>query len=213
MKKFLFDLFPVIVFFVVFNYAEKNVELSQQWVSHYIGFLISDGKVPKEVAPVLLATSVSILASLGQLLWLLGTRQKIDGMFMLSLGIIGVFGGLTIYFHNETFIKWKPTILYWCFGVSMAISQFLFKKNAIRSMMEKEISLPDQVWNRLGLAWMGFFVTLGVLNLLVAFNVQTSTWVSFKTFGMPVLMFVFIIAQSFYLSPYLEPENGGKDGK
>lgn len=215
MKKFLFDLFPVIVFFALFKYGEANVATSQMLVLKYLGFLISDGKVPEMVAPVLLATAVSILATILQIGYLLVTRQKVDGMLWLSFAIIAVFGGMTIYFHSETFIKWKPTVLYWCFGGGMLISQFLFKRNMIRTMLEAQMSLPDAVWSKVGISWAMFFVVMGVLNLYVAFNFPTATWVNFKLFGGSGLMFVFVIAQSMYLGKYLEQDQNQEknDGK
>ncbi|MEO8408364.1 MAG: septation protein A, partial [Oxalobacteraceae bacterium] len=114
------------------------------------------------------------------------------------------FGGATIYFHNENFIKWKPTVLYWCFGAALFGGQIFMRKNLIRSMMEQQIKLPDTIWQRLNLAWSIFFLAMGFLNLYVAFNFPTATWVNFKLFGGMGLMFAFIIAQSLFLSKYMK---------
>lgn len=206
MKKFLFDLFPVIVFFVVFNLANRDSATSQSIVEHYLGFLIFDGKVPDSVAPVLLATAVSILATMLQVAFLLLRGKKVDGMLWLSFFIISVMGGLTIYFHNENFIKWKPTILYWAFASALFIGQLVLKRNLIRSLLEAQMSLPEPVWNKIGLAWAIFFAVMGCINLYVAFNFTTATWVNFKLFGGTILMFIFVIGQSLYLSKYLEQE-------
>lgn len=210
MKKFLFDLFPVIVFFIAYKLGNTDLATSQHLVQSYLGFMIVDGKVPDSVAPTLLATFVAIVATFGQLAYLFTTKQKIDGMLWLSFVIIVVFGGMTIYFHSEEFIKWKPTILYWCFGIGLITSQYVFKRNPIRALLQAqaEIQLPDGVWARLGLAWGMFFFVMGLINLYVAFyaNASTNTWVNFKLFGGPALMFVFIIGQSMYLSKYLDQE-------
>jgi intracellular septation protein len=202
--KFLFDLFPVILFFGVFKWGEGNPTAAQSIVQEYLSGIVSGGVAALDQAPIMLATAVAILATLGQIGYLLLRRKKVDGMLWVSLAIITVFGGATIYFHNETFIKWKPTVLYWIFGVALLVSQALFSKNLIRLMMEKQIMLPDPLWQRLNLVWAGFFAAMGVLNLYVAYSFSTAIWVNFKLFGFTGLMFAFIIAQSMFLSKHIK---------
>jgi intracellular septation protein len=202
--KFLFDLFPVILFFSVFKWGENHTATAQSVVEQYLSAFVSGGVITDAQAPILLATAVAILATVGQIGYLLVRGKKVDGMLWVSLAIIVFFGGATIYFHNETFIKWKPTVLYWCFGAVLLASQFLFRKNLIRTMMEKQLTLPDQIWQRLGLVWASFFALMGLLNLYVAFNFPTTTWVNFKLFGGMGLMFVFVVGQSVFLSKYMK---------
>ncbi|MDP9108235.1 MAG: septation protein A [Pseudomonadota bacterium] len=202
--KFLFDLFPVILFFAMFKWGEGHVAAAQSLGSTYLSGLVSGGVVSAEQAPILLATSVVMLATFAQIAYLLLRRKKIDAMLWISLVIITVFGGATIYFHNPTFIKWKPTVLYWSFTLMFLISQFVMKKNVIKTMMGGQVDLPTAVWNRLNLAWAAFFLMMGVLNLYVAFNYSQSTWVTFKSFGGMGLMFVFVLAQSVFLSKHLQ---------
>jgi intracellular septation protein len=213
MKKFLFDMFPVLIFFIVFKIAEMYVPESQALVSKYLAFLISDGKVPESVATVLLATAVMIIATLAQIGFILARGQKVDMMLWLSFGTVSILGGMTIYFHSDAFIKWKPTVLYWTFASAMLIAQFLFKRNMIRVALEAQMQLPEAVWSRLGVAWALFFGVMGVANYYVAFNFSTSTWVNFKLFGGALLMFAFVIAQSIYLSKYIEEENTEEEKK
>ncbi|MDB5937381.1 MAG: septation protein [Massilia sp.] len=206
--KFLFDLFPVILFFIVYKLGEGHQETANALVSHYLSGLISGGTVAASQAPVILATVVGIIATVLQIGYLLVRGRKVDGMLWVSLGIIGVMGGATIYFHDDNFIKWKPTILYWTFALALLVGMFM-RKNLIRKAMEENIKLPDAVWARLGFAWAAFFVLLGVLNLFVAFvffKNDTSSWVSFKLFGVTGLFFVFIIGQGFLLAKYVEEE-------
>lgn len=202
--KFLFDLFPVLLFFVAFKWGDGHTSTAQSFATQYLSGLVSGGTVTEAQAPILLATAIAILASFCQIGYLLARRRKVDTMLWVSLAIIVFFGGATIYFHNETFIKWKPTVLYWCFGSSLLVSQVLLKKNLIRTMMEEQISLPDNVWQRLSLAWVAFFAAMGILNLYVAFNFPTAIWVNFKLFGGMGLMFVFVIGQSVFLSKYMK---------
>jgi intracellular septation protein len=205
--KFLFDLFPVILFFIVFKWGEGNAEAAQSFGQQFLSGLVSGGQVTLTQAPILLATAIAIIATIVQIGYLLSRRRKVDGTLWLSFAIIVFFGGATIYFHNETFIKWKPTVLYWCFAAALLFSQIFLKKNLIRTMMEKQMSLPDGIWRRVNLSWVAFFMTMGLLNLYVAFNFSTATWVNFKLFGGMGLMFAFIIAQSLVLSKYMkEPQ-------
>ncbi len=207
--KFLFDLFPVILFFAVFKWGDGNQEAAHALVSHYMSGLISGGAIVAAQAPIMLATVVGIAATALQIGYLLLRQRKVDAMLWVSLVVIVFFGGATIYFHNDDFIKWKPTILYWCFALSLLVGQVFFKKNLMRKVMESQIKLPDQVWNKLNYAWTSFFVFLGVLNLFVAFVVfksDTASWVSFKLFGITGIFIVFIIGQTMFLSKYLKED-------
>ena len=175
--KFLFDLFPVILFFIAFK-----------------------------VGDIFIATGVTIAATFAQIGWLLLRKKKIDVMLWVSLGIVVVAGGLTLLLHDETFIKWKPTVLYWAFAIGLGGSSLLFGKNLIRSVLEGQVKLPDPVWENLNLAWIGFFIFMGCANLAVAFafNLSTDTWVNFKLFGGMGLMLLFALAQGLVLSKYSE---------
>ena len=205
--KLLFDLFPVILFFAVFKFAGAQPEAAQAFAGQYLSFIVVDGEISAQQAPILLATAVAILATLAQVLWLLIRRRHVDTMLWVSLVIIMVFGGATIYFHDELFIKWKPTVLYWCFALALMGAQLILRKNLIRSLMGQQMTLPDPVWNKLNLAWGAFFAAMGALNLYVAFNFPLELWVNFKMFGFLGLMIAFVIAQTAYLSRYLkEPE-------
>ena len=125
-------------------------------------------------------------------------------MLWASLAIIAVFGGATLLLQNETFIKWKPTVLYWLFGAVLAGSSLIFRRNLIRKLMEEQVSLPDRVWGQLNASWIGFFALMGAANLIVAFNFPTDTWVNFKLFGGMGLMLAFVVAQSLLLAKYIE---------
>ena len=205
--KFLFDFLPILLFFGIFKWGQGSPEAAQALANDYLGAIVAGGVVTTGQAPILLATAVAIIASVAQIGWLLARRGKVEPMMWISLAIIVVFGGATIYFNNETFIKWKPTVLYWCFAGALLLALSAFKRNLVRAAMGKQITLPDEVWDKLNLAWIGFFAAMGVINLYVAFTFSTEAWVDFKTFGLMGLMFVFIIGQTFYLSKYIkDPE-------
>lgn len=206
--KFLFDLFPVILFFVMFKWGESNPEAALALSDRYLSALIADGSATLQQAPILLATAVAILATVAQIAYLVVRGKKVEPMLWISLAIIAVFGGATIYFHNETFIMWKPTVLYWLFAGALLFSQLVFDRNLIRQMMEKQIALPGAVWHRLNLSWAAFFTAMGLINLYVAYSFSQSTWVNFKLFGFTGLMLAFVIAQSMLLSKHIKEDDG-----
>jgi intracellular septation protein len=180
LMKFLFDLFPVILFFVAFK-----------------------------LFGIYTATAVAIAATFVQIGWVWYRRRKVDNMLWVSLGVIVVFGGATLLLHDETFIKWKPTVLYWLFGAALLIADLGFRRNLIRAMMEKQMALPDAVWRKLLLSWVGFFAMMGALNLYVAFNFSTDAWVNFKLFGGMGLMLGFVLLQALVLAKHVD----GKETK
>jgi intracellular septation protein len=207
--KFLFDLFPVILFFVAYKLGNGHPEAAQSAVAHYLGAIVDGGTVTLEQAPIMLATALAIVATALQIGYLLVRGRKVDGMLWLSLGVIVVTGGATIYFHDENFIKWKPTILYWAFALALFVAQVGFRNNLMRKVMEAQIRLPEPVWNRVGYAWMLFFAAMGVLNLLMAFVVfkgNTGAWVSFKLFGFTGIFFAFIVVQTLLLGKHIQED-------
>lgn len=196
--KILFDLFPVILFFAVFKLAGSNPDATQAFAA-YIGYQADPAHLP-----VLAATATAIIATLAQIIWVKWRHDKVDTMLWVSFAIIVVFGGATLLLHDEAFIKVKPTALYWLFALVLIFSDIFFKKNLIRSLMQEKMSLPDRIWGQLNLAWSGFFILLGILNLYVAWNFATDTWVNFKLFGATGIMFIFIILQAMMVSKYIE---------
>ena len=172
--KFLFDLFPVVLFFVAFKLADIYV-----------------------------ATATAIAATFVQVGWLKLRGKRIEPMLWASLAIIVVFGGATLVLKDETFIKWKPTVLYWLFGAVLA-GAAAARRNLIRAMLSEHMQLPAPVWTRLNLSWIAFFALMGGLNLYVAYNFPTDLWVNFKLFGGMGLMFLFVLAQAFVLGKYAD---------
>ncbi len=208
--KFLLDFLPLALFFGTFKLAEGHKAAAALFATEHFGFMVSGGQVGPEEAPVLLATLVVIVATLLQALITKLRGKKIDLMLWISLSLVVVLGGLTVWFHNETFIKWKPTGVYMAMALTFWGSQALFGKSLIKATLGAEMPLPEAVWRRLNWAWVGFFVLMGLLNIWVAYNFSTSTWASFKAFGTVGLMFVFVLAQGFYMSRHLPEEEAEK---
>jgi intracellular septation protein len=170
--KFLIDFFPVVLFFLAFK-----------------------------AKGIFVATMVAIVASFVQIGYMLATKKKVEPMMWLSLGIIAVFGGLTILLHNETFIKWKPSILYWTMGLAMLAGQVFFRKIAVEALLGKQMTLPQKTWNAINLSWSLFFLVLGCVNLAVAYSFSTETWVNFKLFGIMGCILAFAVVQSIIIGP------------
>lgn len=209
--KLLLDFLPLILFFGTFKYAEGQADAAAAFATQHFGFLVSGGQVGPQEAPVLLATVVVMAATLLQALVLKLRGKKIDLMLWISLALVVVLGGATIWFHSETFIKWKPTGLYWAMALVFFGSQSFFNKNLLQAMLGKDLQLPAPVWRRLNWAWVAFFAAMGVLNLYVAYHYSTSTWANFKVFGTTGLMLIFTLAQGLYMSKYLSDEGNKQD--
>jgi intracellular septation protein len=173
--KILFDIFPVLLFFVVFK-----------------------------IFGVYPATASAIVATFLQVAWVKWQHGKVDTTLWVSLGIIVIFGGATLWLHNENFIKMKPTALYWFFASAILFSRAFMKKNLMRMLLQGKIELPEPIWQRLNYAWSAFFAVLGCLNLYVAFNFSMDTWVDFKLFGTTGMMLVFVLVQAAFLSKHIK---------
>ncbi|MFT3856532.1 MAG: septation protein A [Aquabacterium sp.] len=208
--KIFFDLLPIFLFFAGYKWADGHKDLAAQWMTQYLGFAVAGGKVGATEAPVLLATVIVIFATLLQIVILKAMRKPVDRMLWAGLVVVVVLGGLTLWFHDETFIKWKPTIIYWLMAGGFLVTEILMGKKLLAQMMGGEIEAPDAVWRNLGWAWVLFFVGMGVLNLWVAFHFPTDTWVSFKMWGSLGLTLVFTLAQGLYLSRHIKPHETSK---
>ena len=204
--KIFFDFLPLLLFFIVGKYADNNVEWAARFATEHFGFLVSGGVVGTVEASALLATIVVIVATTLQIAYLLMARKKIDLMLWVTFALVVTLGGATIWFHNATFIKWKPSVLYWAMGLAFWISQTIFHKNLLQTLIGKQLRLPAPVWQRLNFAWIAFFGLMGLLNLYVAYTYSISTWFTFKAFGATGLMLLFMLAQGMYLSKHIQPE-------
>jgi intracellular septation protein len=207
--KFLFDMIPLLLFFGAYKLSGWNADAAQHFINTYLSGMISGGSVTPEQAPIVIATLVGILATMAQIAVIKLRGRKVDGMLWFSLAMFVVFGGLTIYLHDEDFIKWKLSIVYWLFAAGLLISDRVFKKNLMQKSMGEIVQLPALIWARLNMAWIIFFTAMGLLNWYIAFVLfkgDTSAWVSFKAFGSTALMFVFIVGQTIYLSRHMKDE-------
>jgi intracellular septation protein len=128
------------------------------------------------------ATAVAIAASIVQIAYFRWHRGKVAAVHWVSLAIISIFGGATLLLHDETFIKWKPTVLYWLFALTLVIGRVVFRRNLISALL-KDLTLPDAVWSRVTWGWVVFLVAMGSANLYVAANFTTDAWVNFKVWG------------------------------
>lgn len=199
MKKLLFDLFPIILFFVAYQLAQSNPQAASDTLT-WLGVQLTSTQKPG----VFIATLVAIAATFGQIGWLKVRGHSIDAMLWVSLVLIVIFGSATLIFHSETFIKWKPTVLYGVFALSLALAPRLSGRNLIRLMMQSQLELPDPVWARLNQMWALFFTAMGLANAWIANTYDTDTWVNFKLFGTLGLMLVFVLAQGVYLSRHMK---------
>lgn len=179
--KFLFDILPIIIFFLTYK-----------------------------IAGIFVATAVAIIVSIIQLLVFWFMYRRLEGMLLVSCLLVVVLGTITLLLHDEMFIKWKPTAIYWVFAIAFLGSQFIGDKTIVQRMLESNIELPKKVWSRLNISWAAFFTIVGFLNIYVVYHYSTNIWVNFKLFGIIGLTILFLIAQGFYITKHIkETENMG----
>lgn len=169
----LLDFFPILIFFVCYKFFG-----------------------------IYTATAVAMAASVLQVVFHRVQHQRYEKMHLISLALIMILGGATLFFHNPWFIKWKPTGIYWLSSLVFLGSALFGKKTLIQKMMEKNVSLPAPIWSRLNLAWASFFIIMGALNLYVAYYFDTDAWVNFKLFGGLGLTLLFVFFQAIYLTKH-----------
>jgi intracellular septation protein len=180
--KLLFDFFPILLFFIGYKFFE-----------------------------IYTATAIAMIGSLTQVFFYRLKYQHYEKMHLISLAIIMVLGGATLFFHNPWFIKWKPTGIYWLSALIFLGSQFVgSKKPIIQKMMESNVVLSPKIWRRLNVAWVVFFILMGVINLYVAYHYNTDVWVNFKLFGSVGFTLFFVLIQALYLTRHMEDKGLGK---
>jgi intracellular septation protein len=176
--KTLFDLFPVLLFFGAYKLFDIYV-----------------------------ATGVMMAATLLQSAYTYVRERSLPLMQKVTLIMVLAFGAVTLGLHDERFIKWKPTVLYTCLAVGLAIAVFALRKNFLRSLLGSQLELPDALWNKLNVAWIAYCAFMAALNAYVVLNYSTEEWVNFKLWGY-VFPLVFIVGQGLYIAPHMKlPED------
>lgn len=204
--KFLYDLFPVILYFI--SYFKADVILAHTPADQWI-----DTSRPEQVVATIIATTIAIAASFIQVSGFWIKHRRFEKMHIFSLAIISVLGGFTIYFGDPAFIQWKPTVLYWAFAVALLAGHYVSDRNLMERMMGHQVSMPKAIWAKLNMSWVIFFIISGIVNLYVAFyyhvdldaKTRMDTWVNFKLFGATGMTIVFMVGQAFYLARHIEP--------
>jgi intracellular septation protein len=203
--KLLFDFLPLIFFFATYKVAGLHADAAASLATRWMGGWVSGGVVGPKEAPVLMATMVVIAATVVQVAWMKLQHRRIDLMLWISLALIVVLGGFTIWLHDETFIKWKSTVAFWTMGLVFWASQALFHRNLLRETLGSELELTDAIWQRLNFSWVAYFALMGLVNLWFVYAFSTDAWAAFHSFGTMGLTVLFVVGQGVYLSRHLEP--------
>jgi len=185
-KQFI-DFIPLLLFFIVFKLDPRTVEFAGHSV---------------EIGGIFSATAMLIISSVVVYGALFLRQRKLEKGQWLTLLACLVFGGLTLAFHSETFLKWKAPVVNWLFALAFTGSHFIGDRVLIKRIMGHAISLPENVWSRLNVAWIAFFLFCGAANLFVAFTFQ-DIWVDFKVFGSLGMTVLFLVGQGLYLSRHI----------
>jgi intracellular septation protein len=180
----IFEYLPLVVFFIVYKFID-----------------------------IYWATGSLIILAAAQIIYYLIKKETIPKRTLIFFVLIAVFGGLTIFMHDDTFLKWKVTIINLFFAIALIVSDKLFNKNIIKDFLGEALTLPENIWGKLNLAWALFFALCAALNLYVAFNFDQDTWVNFKVFGLTGLMFIFSIGSVLSLSKYMPDDEDNNEEK
>jgi intracellular septation protein len=154
---------------------------------------------------IYVATAVIMAATLVQTGVVYALDRKLQNIHKITLVLVLVFGVLTLVLQDERFIKWKPTVLYAGMAVVLGAAMWGWKKNFLQMLLGSQLTLPQGVWSRLTVAWVGYFLFMAALNAWFAAYQTTEQWVNFKLWGyvFPVL---FIIGQGLYIARHMKDE-------
>lgn len=156
---------------------------------------------------IYVATIVGIIATIIQVIATRAMTGNWDRKQVITMAVFILFGGMTLYFHNPIFVKWKPTIVFWTFAIAILITQAFTRKPLMQRMMEGALqhsaSIPSQVWRKLNILWAVFFMVMGSLNLFVAYYYSNDAWVNFKFYGISFALLAVSIAQALYLVRFM----------
>ena len=202
--KLLIDFLPIVIFFIVYKFAPECIDS--------ISPLLNAEQLQQltDMPAIILATAVLIPATMLQILYTKISTGKVETMHLVTLALVVIMGGATVISQDKTFIQWKPTVVNWLFAAAFLGSRFFGEKTILQRMMGQNLSLPAPAWKKLNYAWVAFFTFSGIANLYVAYNFSEDIWVNFKLFGLLGLTFAFIVAQSFYLYRFMNPEGEEK---
>ncbi|MBE9516279.1 MAG: septation protein A [Proteobacteria bacterium] len=192
--KFLFDFFPIILFWLSYKFPG-------------VFCMPESFAACQDIKPFFVATGVAIVATFLQVGFFWARHRRFERMHVITLVLITTLGGATLYFQDPNFLIWKVSVINWIFGATFLGSQFIGSKSITERMMGATVTLPSTIWTRLNLSWVTFFLSIGFINLYVAENYDESTWVDFKLYGVLGLTFAFIVIQMIYLSRHITEDD------
>jgi len=191
--KLVLEMGPILVFFVAYKFAPYDQTLDDD---------------ARQLAQVLFATAVFVPVTLAALAYSWITARHLPKMAVMTAAIVVVFGGLTLWLQDATFIKMKPTILYGAFGLILGVG-LLRGQSYLRYLMGEFLPLEDEGWMIFTKRFALFFLFLAIVNESVWRSFDTDTWVTFKTFFLPIATFAFIFSQTGVFQKYaIEEETG-----
>ncbi|MEE4277094.1 MAG: inner membrane-spanning protein YciB [Halieaceae bacterium] len=195
--KQLLEFLPIILFFVVYQLDGESLAVG--------GYSYTfDG--------IFSATAVLIVATALQLVVARAMAGYWDKRGLWTFLAVAIFGGATLLLRDQTFIQWKPTIFNW----GLALVFIGFQLFAHRSLLERalgaQLQLPKPVWTRLNLLWIGNFLIVGALNLVVAYRFSEATWVSYKLYSAIGFTLLLTVLTALIVSPYLQHDNEAVEG-
>ncbi len=180
--KILIDFFPILLFFGAYKFYDI-----------YVG------------------TAVLMAATVLQMGLIYAFDRKLQAMHKITLVLVLAFGALTLFLHDDRFIKWKPTVLYAAMAIGLAIAVWGMRKNFLKLLLGSQLELPDRIWRNLNVLWVLYCAFMALINAYVVVYYSTEAWVSFKLWGY-VFPLAFLIGQGLYISPHLKEDDARKEG-
>ncbi len=151
------------------------------------------------------ATAVLMVATVLQLALLKLTQHPITTLQWAVAGMVLVFGALTLGFHDERFIKVKPTVVYLAMAAAFFISKAFFNKNLVKAALGTALAPPEPVWAKLNALWIAMFVAMALVNIVLAYTVSTEIW-AWSKMAFFIITMVFVGAQVYALRAYLKQQ-------
>lgn len=191
MKQIL-EFLPIMLFFGAYQMAGETLTLGA-W-SHTFDGIFS-------------ATAVLMIATIAVWLIMLAITQRNDKRLMWMMVAVVVFGTATLVLRDQRFIQWKPTVFNWVMAVLFFGSQFVGEKTLLERLLSQQLVLSEVIWKRLNALWVTNFVTVGALNLYVAYQYEEAFWVSYKLYSSIGFILLMMLLSVMIVAPHLRSED------
>ncbi len=187
------ELIPIALFFTVFFMKGETIE--------FAGFHHEFDGIYSATAVLIAATTIQVL-----LTWII--TKRVEKRLLLLFVVVLVTGGLTLILQNKIFIQWKPTIFNWALALVFMGAKFVGDgRNILQRTLGAQLQLPPDIWSRLNLIWVVYFIVVGALNLVVAYQFSEEAWVSYKLYSAIGFTIALSAITALIVSPHIQEDD------